>query len=233
MYNMELYHWWYRVRRDLIHDLIHAHLDLGRRLSILDVGCGGGALMKELEIYGNVFGVDFSDTAIDFCKRRNITNVQKSGIELLPFPAGHFDLVLAMDVLEHIPKDDDGVREVFRVLKSGGILIVFVPAFMFLWGITDELSQHYRRYTIAQVSSIVESKGFTVVRKSYFNTFLFIPIAGLRLLVRLFRIKTRDENKIGGRFINKILYMIFSIERLILRYINMPFGVSCMIVAKK
>lgn len=152
IYDIELKHWWYRVRRKFVHDLINKYFK-NQRISVIDAGCGPGALLAELNIYGDVYGVDFSQEAVDFCKSRGIVNVQKSGIESMPFESNSADLVLALDVLEHIPDDKKGLNEIYRVLKPKGMVIIFVPAFMFLWGITDVSSQHYRRYTLGLLIS--------------------------------------------------------------------------------
>lgn len=232
MYNVELNHWWYKVRRKFIHDLINKYVKKDSSLDMLDVGCGGGALMKELGVYGHVDGVDFSQTAVDFCKSRNIDSVQVSGIESLPFSSNKFDLVLALDVLEHIPDDKRGVDEVLRVLKPGGVFIAFVPAFMSLWGVTDIRSEHYRRYRLGQISDLFSSD-FTILKRTYFNTFLFVPIALTRILSRIFKINIQDENTMGGSFLNMIFYYIFNLERFFLNFISFPFGVSCCVVVRK
>lgn len=233
LYNSEVNHWWYRVRRELIHIFIKKYINNPKNLKILDVGCGTGALMKELSIYGEVYGVDFSDQAIDFCKSRGINNVQKSGIEKIPHPDNYFDIVLALDVLEHIPDDMTGLSEIHRVLKPGGSVIIFVPTFKFLWGVTDVISQHYRRYTKPELLSKVQKTDFKVVYSSYFNFFLFFPIYFSRLIVKIFKIKLKTENDTGAGFVNNFLYHLFHLEVYILSKLIFPFGVSCAVVAKK
>jgi hypothetical protein len=104
---------------------------------------------------------------------------------------------------------------------------------MFLWGITDERSQHFRRYTKKELTAKTQSAGLQTVRASYFNTLLFLPIAALRLFVRIFRIRINSENELGSPFINKILFQIFDFERVMLKYTNFPFGVSAMVVCRK
>ena len=233
LYNSEKNHWWYKVRRELIHILIKKYMGNPKNIYILDVGCGTGALMKELEVYGNVYGIDFSDQAVDFCKSRGIVNVQKSVVEKIPYQDKYFDLVLALDVLEHIPDDKSGIKEIYRVLKPGGTVIIFVPTFMFLWGVTDVISQHYRRYTKIELFSKVKDGGFNVLYSSYFNFFLFIPIAIARYFVNIFKIKIKSENDTGDGFVNKILYKVFSLEIPLIKYFSLPFGVSGMVVVKK
>lgn len=231
---VETEHWWFRVRREMIHNLIGKYTK-SKDLTILDMGCGTGALLKELSRYGRASGVDFSDRAVEFCKSRGIADVQQARAESLPFPDKVFDVVLALDVIEHIEDDKAALKELERVTKTGGIIIIFVPAFMFLWGITDEASNHFRRYTKQELIRKVEDTGAEVVRASYFNTFLFLPILLVRWGSRFMPKAKRPEHEVSlpSGIMNKIFYSIFKLESMIFRYSNFPFGVSLAVIAKK
>lgn len=233
IYNTELSHFWYRVRRNMIHDFIRRYFGNRTDLNILDVGCGTGALLRELDVYGKVQGLDFSTRAVSFCKERGILNVEQGSATEISYASNTYDLVLALDILEHIDDDKKALNEISRVLKPNGHAIIFVPTFMFLWGVTDELSQHFRRYTLKELKSKAENEGLVVIRASYFNTLLFFPIALLRIFVRIFKIKIKSENELGSPSTNKLLYRIFDLERKFLKYINFPFGVSGLIICKK
>lgn len=233
IYRTEATHWWYRVRRQMVHDIISKYFKEKHSLKILDTGCGTGGLLHELTQYSDVQGIDFSEKAVNFCKERGFNNVTVGDITNISYTENSFDIVLALDVIEHISNDNKALSEIHRVLKPGGKAIIFVPTFMFLWGITDELSQHFRRYTLPELKMKATAQGLITVRGSYFNSLLFIPIAVLRILVRMFRIKIRSENELGSKFTDKLLYSIFNIESKILRYINFPFGVSAMLICTK
>ncbi len=246
-FDVEVRHWWFKVRREMIHfllnDLTQPSPCLGegerssrnKSLEILDVGCGTGALLGELKDKYNVSGIDFSDKAVVFCKMRGIENVTLGVGEKLPYVDNRFDVVLVLDVLEHIKDDEKAMREIHRVLKPGGTIISFVPAFMMLWGITDEASQHFRRYTKLELVRKLESAEFKVIRSSYFNTFLFLPILAVRKLSKFFpqKYKPEQETDIRSELMNKVFYLIFKFESKLLRIINFPFGVSLMVIAKK
>lgn len=232
LYRVELTHWWYRVRRKIVLDIFSKEIK-ERKLKILDVGCGTGALMKELRPYGEVYGLDFSERAIEFCKERGETNLTLGSLDKLPFPDNYFDIVLSLDVLEHIEDDVRAISEIKRVLRTGGFSIVFVPAFMFLWGKTDELSNHFRRYTIGELREKINSSGLFIKKSSYFNTFLFCPIFLTRYFIKIFRIKITNENDLGSGVINRIFYYIFYMESVLLRYFKFPFGVSIMVFSRK
>lgn len=234
LYNEEVTHWWYRVRREIVFSLLSSIATKKKGLlRILEVGCGTGELLKEIDCLGSVRGIDISPRAIEFCKERGLTNAAVGDVAQIPFPEESFDVVIALDVLEHLENDSEGCNELIRVLAPGGVAIVAVPAFMFLWGITDVVSHHFRRYTRKQIAVCMREAGFTIERATYFNTFLFLPIAVVRLCVRILGIKVRSENTMTGKFTNAVLYRIFKLEFLLLRCIDFPFGVSILVTAKK
>jgi len=226
-------HWWYRIRRKMVHDLIRNLCPGRNNLKILDAGCGTGGMLIELARYGNVYGVDESERAVNYCLRKSIPRVLLSGVSSLPYKSDMFDIVTILDVLEHINDDSSAVREIQRVLKPGGYCIIFVPAFSFLWSITDVVSKHFRRYNMSSLLMLLSNSQLKVTRKSYFNFFLFPPIAIIRILVRLFKLPVKSENGFSHGIINSILHGIFYLESILIKYISFPFGVSILVVCKK
>ena len=148
----------------------------GRPARILDVGCGTGANLLLLSKYGDAEGVDISDDALSFCRERGLQKVTKGAAEELPYADGLFDLITAFDVVEHLDDDVAGLKEMRRVLRPGGRVLLFVPTFMFLWGLQDDVSNHRRRYRLPELSRILEQAGFEVERTSYANITFFLPI---------------------------------------------------------
>lgn len=225
-------HWWYRVRRKITKYLITQSAPAGHP-KILDVGCGTGMLLTELADIGDVTGIDVSQLAIDFCLERGLQNVAISDGTTIPYPDESFDVVLALDVIEHIEDDAMAAREILRVLKPGGRAILFVPAFQFLWGRNDELGRHFRRYTLPELRGLCERTGFTIQRASYFNFFLFLPILLVRTIVKMLGLQSGPELESSGKIMNAVFYQIFNLEYRILRFMNLPFGVSALLVAVK
>lgn len=226
-------HWWYRVRRELVHDVVQSYFPDRKDLQIADIGCGEGALAKEMEQYGRCIGVDPSEQALDFCRERGIRELVLGSADRTGLPDATFDMVTCLDVLEHLPEEEGAINEVRRILKPGGIGVIFVPAFMFLWGATDISSNHYRRYRLPEIVKKFETAQFKIIKKSYFNTLLFLPIALLRVSVRLLSVQTKSEVGMGNNFTNEIFYKIFSLERHLLRNADLPFGVSAMVIVRK
>ena len=220
------------MRREFVHDIINKFFPTRKDLMIADIGCGGGALTKEMEVHGTCVGVDPSEQALEFCRTRGISELVLGSAEHTGLLGDKFDVVTCLDVLEHLENDNGAIDEIHRLLKVGGVGIIFVPAFMFLWGATDESSRHFRRYRMPELARKFDGAQFHILQKSYFNTLLFPLIALLRITVRLFSIHTKSEVGMGNSVTNEILYRIFSIERFLLRCTNLPFGVSAMLMQK-
>ena len=204
-----------------------------RRARILDVGCGTGANLMLLSQFGDAQGVDISADALLFCRQRGLYNVKLGAAESLPYEEGEFDLVTAFDVVEHMDDDVAGLREMRRVLRPGGRVLLFVPTFMFLWGVQDEVSNHRRRYRLEGLRKAVTAAGFEVERTTHANITFFLPVLMVRKLMRLTGIRTETENSINIPAFNRLFGAIFGAERHWLRYMNIPFGVSGLCVARR
>ncbi len=201
-------------------------------LRILDVGCGTGANLEMLSQFGDAEGVDVSDDALEFCRAKGL-KVHKGLAEELPFEDGEFDIVTALDVVEHLDDDIAGLKEMNRVLRSGGKALFFVPAFMWLWGVQDDISNHRIRYTRKQIVERLEAAGFVTERATYANITFFAPILGGRLLMKLTGLKPESENNINVSALNGFFGKIFSAEQYWLQKANFPFGVSIVVAASK
>lgn len=242
MRRVEQSHWWYAGRRQILRSFLErlcrklesdARRDQRGPLNILDVGCGTGANLEMLSEFGEAEGVDISAEALSFCRGRGLIKVREGEAEHLPYPDTSFDLVTGLDVVEHLDNDLAGLREMRRVLRPGGYTLLFVPAFMFLWGVQDDVSHHRRRYTITGLKRVVREAGFETERVSYANISFFGPILLGRILMRAVGFRPESENNLTIGFLNGVLGKVFGAERLALRYLNFPFGVSIICVARK
>ncbi len=249
MNRVEDSHWWFVGRRAILSSFLEElseelkterkepkASETGERdayaLRILDVGCGTGANLEMLSKYGKSEGVDVSEEALTFCKSKGL--IVKEGLaEELPYQDGDFDIVTGLDVIEHLDDDIAGLREMYRVLKPGGRLLVFVPAFMWLWGVQDDISHHRIRYKRKEIMERIERAGFVVERATYANLTFFLPILAGRLIMRLTGIKPESENNVNVSALNGLFGWLFGSERHFLRRFNFPFGVSVVAVGKK
>ena len=234
LFTVEQSHWWHTGRRKIIAGFVEeiCRRVTDRRPRILDVGCGTGANLLMLSKYGDAEGVDISEDALAFCRDRGLDKVRLGAGEELPYDDGTFDLVTALDVVEHMDNDLAGLKEMRRVLRPGGRVLLFVPTFMFLWGLQDDVSHHRRRYRLSQLRRVLEEAGFEIERTTYANITFFLPILLIRQLMRVTGIKAESENNINVSAFNGVLGKLFGAESLILKYMNLPFGVSGLCVAR-
>ncbi|MCD9186242.1 MAG: class I SAM-dependent methyltransferase [Pyrinomonadaceae bacterium] len=236
MNDVEDKHWWFVGRRAILEEflrqIIRNRKSEVRNPKILDVGCGTGANLEMLAQFGESEGVDVSDDALAFCKAKGL-RVHKGLAEKLPFADESFDVVTALDVVEHLDDDVAGLKEMHRVLKTGGKTLIFVPAFMWLWGVQDDISNHRIRYTKKQIVERLKKAGFTIERATYANWTFFAPILAGRTLMKITGIKPESENNVNVSALNGIFGKIFSSERLWLKNFDFPFGVSIVITARK
>jgi len=235
LYEVEQSHWWHTGRRRILASFVAGICSrvTDRRARILDVGCGTGANLLMLSQYGDAEGVDVSEDALAFCRERGLDQVRQGAGEELPYDDNTFDLVTAFDVVEHMDDDLAGLREMFRVLRPGGHALIFVPTFMFLWGVQDDVSNHRRRYRLPELRRVMEQAGFEIERSTYANITFFLPILLIRKLMRLTGIKAETENNINLPAFNGALGALFGAEGKVLRWMNLPFGVSGLCVARK
>jgi len=235
LYEVEQSHWWHVGRRRIIAQFVQEICErVGDRAPrILDVGCGTGANLLMLSKYGDAEGVDVSHDALSFCRERGVQRVRHGAAEDLPYDDASFDLVTALDVVEHLDDDLAGLKEFRRVLRPGGRALLFVPTFMFLWGLQDDVSNHRRRYRLPELKRTLSEAGFEVERGTYVNITFFPPILFIRKLMKLTGTKAASENNINIPGLNGVLGSLLGAERFVLRHMNLPFGVSGLCVARR
>lgn len=237
MYRLEDTNWWYSGRRDLVLKMM-TRTDVylsGKPLKILDAGCGTGINLKCLLDFGDAYGLDISKNALSFSKRRGLSSLICGSADRLPFKGELFDLVLALDVIEHIDQDNSAVMEFNRVLRPGGWLIITVPAFQFLMSEHDQAVHHKRRYTRSGLLMILQGAGFKNIKATYWNIILFLPVASIRLFKRFQRSGNEKQTDLIELPypLNGLLHRLLIIENRVLERFNLPFGVSVMCACKK
>lgn len=176
-------HWWYRGRRRILRAVL-SRLALPARAELLDAGCGSGRTLDELAVFGRVTGVDLSRQAVAAARARGHRNVLVAPVERLPLASARFDLVTCLDVIEHTPDDSRTLSELRRVTRTGGRLVVTVPAYPSLWSTHDEANLHYRRYRRQTLLDAAAASGWTVQSSTHFNALLLAPAATVRLASR-------------------------------------------------
>jgi SAM-dependent methyltransferase len=231
-------HWWFVGRRRILLSILDRYLGAnatnGRQ--ILDVGCGTGTMLTHLARFGDARGVDMDLEAVGYCHDRGLRQVTQSDADKLPFEKDTFDLVTALDVVEHIDDDLGALREMRRVIKPGGLLLLTVPAYRFLWGRQDDINLHKRRYVARELRSRLQAAGFEVQRLTYMNAILFPAIAAIRLVRHVLPEPPKLESDFAfpaPQPLNVLLSAVFGSERHVLTRFDIPFGVSIMALARR
>jgi len=235
MERLEDQHWWFRAKRVLVSEQIRRFYH-GQGHG-LDVGCGTGGVLKVLEQQlTSVTGAEYDPFAAVVANNRTrvTTAIVQSRAEALPFSDGSYQVLTSLDVIEHLDDDIEALTEYRRVLANEGVLIIAVPAYQWAWSRHDEALGHRRRYTQKSLRKAVEAAGFEVRRVTYFHSWL-APIAAVLRLTPLRFVLRGNEEEVSyvNPAINKLLYFVASIERQLMRYTNLPFGLSVLLIASK
>lgn len=229
MYKFEEEYWWFVGKRFLLDSFLKKYCK--NNLKILDVGCGTGITMNTLSKYGDVYGIDASSIAVDFCHKRGIKNIKLARIQALPYSNNEFDIITCLDVLYHkgVQDDTQAIKELYRVLKPNGYLFITDAAMMCLYSRHDRALHGIRRYAKKELKSKLEKAGFKIKKLTYYNI-LFFPLVYVHR--KLSKKPSSDIQKINP-ILNYILKNLFKVELSLIKLINYPFGVGVFCIAQK
>ena len=221
-------HWWFQARKKIIEQVI-SEISLSKKSKILDFGAGSGVNLDMLKKYGQVDVHEKNNVArINIKKKYGEINKIYSNLKI---KKNYYDLILLADVIEHVKKPKILLKKLKKFLKKDGFVLITVPAYDFLFSKKDLALGHYRRYNKAKLNREIE--GFKIKKNSYFNTLLFLPIAFITLLKKLFKIDYIKKAETTPFYIlNKFLYLIFVFEKKLIKHFNLPFGLSIYILLK-
>ncbi|GAB4530226.1 MAG: class I SAM-dependent methyltransferase [Anaerolineae bacterium] len=237
-------HWWFASRTRALLGMMDRVLP-GRNLKLLDIGCGAGNMIHHLSRYGQVKGVEIDPRPVAVAHQRGYDVDQGDATQGLAYEEASFDVVTALDVIEHNQDDLSILREMYRVLKPGGHAVITVPAFMWLWSHNDDINAHVRRYTARELRDRLEAIGFRVRRMTYNNFFVF-PMAAALILARRNRGSqpelashhlSEDEYQVemepASPPVNVVLTGVGWVEAQLLRWVSLPVGTSIIAIAEK
>jgi SAM-dependent methyltransferase len=227
-------HWWYRGMAAISERLLRDSTKESR-LTILDAGCGTGGMLRRLSPFGVGFGIDFSPLALAHAHHKIPNPLCRASVTQLPFRSGSFDLITSFDVLYHraIADDQTALNEFARLLKPNSIALIRVPAFESLRGAHDQLVHTRQRYTADELGKKLNKAGFKIKRLTYANFFLFFPIYLTRALQLSRGKKESSDVELPPTIINSILESLLIIESFLIKFVDLPFGVSLFALAVK
>jgi SAM-dependent methyltransferase len=226
-------HWWYRNTRALMADLLAPWLGTEQR--ILDAGCGPGGNGAWLADHGHVFGVDLSPDALAFVRAgRPDTTPVRGSLDRLPFATGAFDVAVAITVVTCVPDDRAAIAELARVVRPGGALLVFEPAFRLLRRAHDKTVHSIHRYRRRKLVDLVTRAGLRVQRATYVYSFLAPPAAVLATAERLRPHRVEDAGSdVERTALTGTFTRLAAVERRYLATRNVPFGTTIAVVATR
>jgi SAM-dependent methyltransferase len=237
MFRIETSYWWHVGKRRLVMNLIRRWVAPAGPLRVLDVGCGTGAHLLALSAFGPAAGCDVSPAAVAYARSRGLDGVtHQPDPARLPFPDSSFDLVTALDVIEHADDDEQLAREIARVLEPGGAALVTVPAHPALWSVHDESVHHKRRYRQGELLRTLRAAGLHPARTTYLNGLLLpliVPVRWLRDRWPRSHGATSDFNLPLPRWLNALFLFVFTAEWWWIRRWPLPFGLTICCLARK
>ena len=230
--NLYQQHWWWRAReRAILGEIRRLGFKESGSLRILDVGCGDGLLFPCLAGFGSVSGVEADETtlAADSPWRRQIY--------CQPFdaafqPGQTFDLILMLDVLEHLPEPEAALEHARKLLSPGGRLLITVPALNALWTTHDDVNHHYIRYDRRSFRSLAAAAGVELQVLRYF----FHWTCPIKLLIRLKERLWRTPPEppcVPQRLVNRLCLALSCAEQSVAGPLRLPFGSSLLAVAAR
>ena len=235
----EARHFWFRGFKRFVGPLLDQATHGVSDARIVDFGCGTGANLEMLGRYGRAWGFDLTFVGLKIGREAGRTRLAQASVSDAPLPSNTFDLVSCFDVLYGLPDpiEQAAVREMYRVAKPGGRVIVNVAAMDCLRGDHSVLGREVRRYNRGSLGALLTGAGFVVERMTYTNASLFLPM----LLVRTYQ-RTRglpaeadaeSDITVPSAPVNALLGGILCVESWWLRWFDNPFGSSLLCLARK
>ncbi|MCL4354079.1 class I SAM-dependent methyltransferase [Patescibacteria group bacterium] len=232
LYLLEEKHWWHLAKRDICLKLLRKYLSK-KNSKILDIGCGTGKNIEALSEFGEIWGIDISKNAISYCKKRGLKNVKLAKAEETGFKENSFDAIVLLDVLEHVD-DTKTIKEIFRILKPGGLVLITVPAYSWLWSKWDEVLHHKRRYTKKSLIKLFDDGKFNNMYASYAFSYLLIPAYVIRKIKSVFLKKDYPSDfKLSSKSINSTMFFVSKTEHFFSKRGLVPFGTSIIYLGRK
>lgn len=231
MADLDQRHWWYRARRQILQELIRREVRPPRGAKILEIGCGTGHNLEMLGQFGEVDAIELDDESRAIAQGRLGRDILSARLpELTGIAERHYDLIAALDVIEHIDGDSEAIAAISTRLRPGGKFLMTVPAHPWMWSAHDTVNHHKRRYSKASLKGLIDGSPLRLDKIGYFNSLLF-PLAVADRLVSKLRGKDEAEVKLSSTPLNSGLEAIFAAERHLVGRLPLPPGLSLFAVA--
>jgi SAM-dependent methyltransferase len=233
----EATHFWFHGFRRFVAPALKQAAAGRRDLRLVDCGCGTGHNLALLTPYGRAFGFDYTFGGVARAAASGHP-VAHADITRIPLRTGSVDIATAFDVLQCVPDDATAVREMARILRPGGAVVLTVAAFDFLRGDHAIYWSECRRYTKTRARRLVEAAGLEPERISFLFASIFPMFAAARLLQRATRhlrtgVRADIDIRVPAEPINAALTRLLHAEACLAERVPMPIGSSILVVARK
>lgn len=239
LYKIEERHFWFAVRNEVIKIITNRFIHPSTNKSFLEIGCGNGFVLDLLDKLGfSLTGLDIYLEGLKLARNRVKSKLICADIYKLK-PQEKYDAIGLFDVIEHIEDDRFFLKKSSGFLKTGGKIILTVPADMKLWSQIDQISGHKRRYTKKSLSDLLEKCGYNIEFISYFNFLLYVPQLMFRKFSNQSTFKKQantvftEQLRVPHPLVNFIFQWLFLLESQLLRITNIPSGASLIAVGFK
>ncbi|MEO1314102.1 MAG: class I SAM-dependent methyltransferase [Pseudomonadota bacterium] len=228
-------HWWHRGRREILGSVLDRYLTRGAKSAIIEIGAGVGGNIDMLAQYGTVTAVEMDEASRDLlCEIYPDMPVRPGALpDAQMFEGQSFETAIMFDVLEHVEEEAASLRVIRDHVVPGGLLVISVPAYQWLWGQHDERVHHKRRYTSESLRTALEDAGWEVKHLGYFNALLFPLAVAARMKDRVSRSKVSTGSGVPNKYVNNLFYRVFRSETARVAKGGYPFGLSVVAVAQK
>jgi ubiquinone/menaquinone biosynthesis C-methylase UbiE len=217
---------------EALHDHVRRALEKQNLLAgamILDAGCGTGGLLRRLARWfpsAQLRGVDIAPIAVQLAREQTSCQIDEASVTALPFADASFDVITSIDVLYHLERPAEALREYARCIRPGGLVVVNVPAYRWLWSYHDTAVNSFHRFTRLEVNALLREAGLQPIYTTYWNTFLFPAIVVRRKLLPPPHDGKNDVHDYPA-WGSGPLRALLSLERLWLKTgLRLPFGCS-------
>ncbi|WP_175414860.1 class I SAM-dependent methyltransferase [Nibricoccus aquaticus] len=227
--------WYYRALHARLGDFLRRGLANTGAARVLDAGCGTGGLLRRLEgeePAWTLSGVDHSALACSYAVRRTGADIREASVTALPFGAASFDGIVSADVLYQIERPVEALKEFYRCLRPGGVVVINVPAYRWLWSYHDEMVQSKHRFGRGEMIALMKEAGFAVERSTYWNTLPFPLVVVRRKLIRVR--PSEGDVRMYPASVEAAFNAAMTLERAWLRNVGgLPFGSSVLVVGRR
>ena len=224
-------HWWYVARRRVLTDLIRREVRPPRQANILEIGCGTGHNLRALNEFGHVDAVEVDPEARELATKKLGKRIASSPLpQLDDVDDRGYDLIAALDVIEHVEDDAAAIAAIAARLKPGGKLLMTVPAHQWMWSAHDVVNHHKRRYSKAALRRLLEGSPLAIDRIGYFNSLLF-PLAVAARMAGKATGRDDSDDSLPPAPLNRLFTAIFGLERYAVGRLPLPLGLSLFAVA--